>query len=98
MKTQTTETPEVESNGRLARVVNRSFDLVENVLDNVDTLVTTARKDSLSVAREFVGIQVSAAERIIQMGDAALTDFRTSRKEEHAAEAALVEAGPPSEA
>jgi hypothetical protein len=78
----TANTTKNESQTRLARVVNRSFDLMDNVMDNVDQLVTGARKDGLSVAREFVGLQVRAAERIMEIGDAAISELR------HAPEAA----------
>jgi len=77
----TQQQPTADQPSRLARFVDRSFDLVDNVLHNVDQLVSTARKDSMSVAREFVGMQVAAAERIFEAGDAALTEIRSPKSE-----------------
>ena len=72
-------TPNEPTEGRTSRlnnVIGRSFELVDHVLDNVDTLVTTVRKDGLAVAREFTELQVAAAERFVAVGGEVLRDLR----------------------
>ncbi len=76
------EATKTDEGSRLQRAVGRSFDLVDNVLDNVDQLVTTARKDGLSVAREFVSMQISAGERLVDAADTALRRYRDGEADE----------------